>query len=52
MLSLGGYLVFFRIVAANGPFLLEVIDSEISFRKVHGAMQAVSILFLYCLVVF
>ena len=49
---LWGYFVFFRIVAVNGPFLLELIDLAISFCNVYGAMQAVSVLVLYCLVVF
>ena len=39
----GGCFVFLRIVAVNGPFLLELIDSEISFHNVYGAMQAVSV---------
>ena len=45
----GGYFAFVRIVAINGPFLLELIDLEISFCNVYSAMQIVSVLVLYCL---
>ena len=45
----GGYFAFVRIVAINGPFLLELTDLEISFCNVYSAMQTVSVLVLYCL---
>ena len=39
MLSLGVFgVLYFRIVAVNGPCLLELADLEISFCNVYGAV--------------